>query len=116
MLGINTFDANKECNSERSLTDQSGKKSIDTTPNSLSKIKQIRIENTNEVIIGNLNINSLINTFEQLKGTVLKYIDILVVTEAKLNETFLGSLFLVYSFSKPYRLDQGRYIRRTNFY
>ena len=70
----------------------------------------------NEVIIRNLNINSIINTFEQLKGTVLKYIDILVVTEAKLNVTFLGSLVLIYSFSKPYRLDQGRYIRRTNFY
>ena len=31
----NTLDANKECYSERGLTDQSEKKTIDTTPNSL---------------------------------------------------------------------------------
>ena len=54
-----TLDSNKECYSERSLIDQSGKKSIDTTPNSSSKIKEIQIGNANKVIIGNLNINFL---------------------------------------------------------
>ena len=39
-----------------------------------------------------------------MKETVLKYVDILVVTETKL-ETFLESLFLMDGFSKPYRLD-----------
>ena len=39
----NTLDANKEYYSERSLTDQSEKKSFNTNPNSLSKIKEIRI-------------------------------------------------------------------------
>ena len=90
----NTLEANKECYSEGSLTDQSEKKSINTAPNSLSKIKELRIGNANKVIIGNLNINSIRNKFEQLKETVLKYVDILVVTETKLDETFLGSLFL----------------------
>ena len=46
-----TLDANKECYSERSLTDHSEKKSINKTPNSLSKIKEIRIENANKMII-----------------------------------------------------------------
>ena len=54
-----TLDSNKKCYSERSLIDQSGKKSIDTTPNSSSKIKEIQIGNANKVIIGNLNINYL---------------------------------------------------------
>ena len=61
----NTLDANKECYSERSLTDQSEKKSINTTPNSLRKIKEIRIENANKVIIGNLNINFIRNKFKK---------------------------------------------------
>ena len=60
----------------------------------------------NKVIIGNLNINSIINKFEQLKETVLKYREILV-TEAKLDKTFLESLFLMDGFSKPYRLDRN---------
>ena len=100
-----TLDANKECYSEGSLTDQSEKKSINIAPNSLSKIKELRIGNANKVIIGNLNINSIRNKFDQLKETVLKYIDIVLVTETK---TFLESLFLMDGFSKPYRLDRNK--------
>ena len=72
----NTLDANKECYSERSLTDHSEKKPFTLAPNSFSKIKEIKIGNANKVIIGNLNINSIKNKFEQLKETVLKNIDI----------------------------------------
>ena len=43
--------------------------------------------------IGNLNIHSIRNKFEQLKEAVPKYIDILVVTETKLDETFFGISF-----------------------
>ena len=100
-----TLDANKECYSEGSLTDQSEKKSINIAPNSLSKIKELRFGNANKVIIGNLNINSIRNKFDQLKETVLKYIDIVLVTETK---TFLESLFLMDGFSKPYRLDRNK--------
>ena len=39
---------------------------------------------------------------------MLKYIDILVVTEAKLDETFLKSLFLMDGFSKPHRLYRNK--------
>ena len=75
------------------MTDTSEKKSINTTPDSLRKIKEIRIGNTITLITYNLNINSIRNKFKHLKETVLKYIDILVVTEGKL-ET-LESLFFV---------------------
>ena len=60
------------------------------------------------MIIGNLNISSIRNKFEQLKETVLKYMDILVLTETKLDETFLESLLLMDGFSKPFRLDMIR--------
>ena len=99
----NSLEANKECYSEGSLTDQSEKKSINPAPNSLSKIKELRVGNANEVIIGNLNINSIRNKFEQLKKTVLKYIDILVATETKLDQTFLMD-----GFFKPFRLDRNK--------
>ena len=59
-------------------------------------------------VINNLNINSIRNKFEQLKQTVLKYVDILVVNEAKLDENFLESLFLMNGFSKSYRLDRKK--------
>ena len=46
-----------------------------------------------------------------LKKTVPKYTDILIVTETKLDETFLESLFLMDGFSKPYRLDRNKNTR-----
>ena len=90
------------------MTDQSEKKSIDTTASFLNKIKEIQIGNANKVIIGNLNINTIRNKLEQVKETVLKYIDVLVVTEIKLDETFLESLFLMDGFSKLYKLDRNK--------
>ena len=60
--GQNTLDANEECYSERSLRDQSENKSINTTANSLRKIKEILIENANNVIIGNLRRYDTIKT------------------------------------------------------
>ena len=39
---------------------------------------------------------------------MLKYIDILVVTETKLGETFFESLFLMHLFSRPYRLNRNK--------
>ena len=64
------------------------------------------------MIIGDLNINSIRKKFEQLKETVLKYVDILAITETKLDETFLESLFLMDGFSKPYRLDRTEVVVR----
>ena len=51
---------------------------------------------------------SLPNKFDQLREIVLKYVDNLVVTETKLDDTFLTSQFLVTGFSVPYRLDRNR--------
>ena len=45
--------------------------------------------------MGNLNINSLTDKFYLLKETVLEYIDIVVITETKLDDTFPNAQFLV---------------------
>ena len=76
--------------------------------NSLSKIKNLKLSNANRVIIGILNINSLTNKFEQLKEIVLKYKDILVITETKLVDSFPNAQYLVPGFFKPYCLDRNR--------
>ena len=59
----------------------------------------LRLRNVNKVIIGNLNINSLPNKFNQLREIMLKHVDVLVITETKLYDTFLTSQFLVSGFS-----------------
>ena len=75
---------------------------------SFSKIKKTRIEHINNVIIGNLNINSLPNKFDELKVLVNGMLDILIITETKLDDTFPVSQFHIDGFSKPYRLDRNR--------
>ena len=74
----------------------------------LSTIKNLRLSNVNRVVIGNLNINSLPNKFNQLKELVLKNVDILVLTETMLDDSFPNSQFLVDGFSEPFRIDRNR--------
>ena len=76
--------------------------------NPLLKIKNLRLSNVNRVIIDTLNINSLTNKFDQLKEIVLKYIDILVITKTKLDDTFPNAQFLVPGFSKTFRFYRNR--------
>ena len=73
----------------------------DVFPHCITEIKNLRLRNVNKVIIGNLNINPLPNKFDQLRETVLKYVDVLVITETKLDDTFLTPQFLVAEFSVP---------------
>ena len=74
----------------------------------LSEIKNLRLRNVNKVIISNININSLPNKFEQLKELVIKHIDVLVVTETKIDDSFPTLQFLMKGFAEPFRLDRNR--------
>ena len=59
------------------------------------------------LIIGHLNINSIHNKFEMLSMSVVQYVDILVLSETKLDSTFPSIQFLINGFSVPHRLDQN---------
>ena len=74
----------------------------------LSTIKNLWLSNVNRVVIDNLNINSLPNKFNQLKELILKHVDILVLTETKLDDSFQNSQFSVDGFSEPFRIDRNR--------
>ena len=58
-------------------------------------------------IIGHLNINSIHNKFEMLSMSVVQYVDILVLSETKLDSTYPSIQFLINSFSVPHRLDRN---------
>ena len=80
-----------------------------TSDNFLVDIKDLRQKNINMVIIVNININSLRNKVEQVKVFILKFSDILVITETKLDDSFPTSQFEVEGFCTPLRLDRSRY-------
>ena len=62
----------------------------------------------NHLIIGNLNINSPRNKFEDLKILVKGKIYIIDITESKLDHTFPDSSFRVSGYNKPFRKDRNR--------
>ena len=50
-----------------------------------------KLPNNLRLRIFNLNINYLPNKSDQLREIVLKYVDVLVITKTKLDDTFPGS-------------------------
>ena len=71
-------------------------------------LSSLKLRNHNKLIIGNLNINSLPNKFDQLKLIIQDKIDILILTETKLDTNFQTSEFCIEGYSKPYRRDMNR--------
>ena len=72
----------------------------------IREVKYLRNKNPYRVITGHININSIRNKFESLVKYVGNNIDILMVSQTKIDDAFLESQFLVEGFSTPCRLDQ----------
>ena len=70
-------------------------------------LKSLKLKNTNNIIIGHLNINSIRNKFESLKYIINNNVDILLISETKLNDTYPGSQFFIDGFHPPYRKDRN---------
>ena len=60
----------------------------------------------NRPIIAQLNINSIRNKFKFLEKDICANLDILLISETKLDDSFPSAQFLLDGFSKPYRLDR----------
>ena len=58
-------------------------------------------------IIAQININSIRNKFETLASLVVYDINILIISEAKIDESFPLSQFMIDDFSMPYRRDRN---------
>ena len=57
------------------------------------------MRNHNRIIIGNLNLNSINNKFHALKTIITGNIDIFVIIETKLDETFEIAQFCIEGFN-----------------
>ena len=70
-------------------------------------LKDIRIGNMSKLIFGHLNINSLRNKFDLFSEQVKGSIDILMVSETKLDDSFPEAQFLIEAFHSPFRFDRN---------
>ena len=68
--------------------------------------------NHNRLIFSTLNANSIPNKLDDIRITIADFVDILVITESKLDQSFPESQFFINRFSKPFRKDRNRHIGR----
>ena len=61
----------------------------------------------NRIIIGLLNVNSLRNKFETLQGQINGNVDVILISETEIDNSFPNGQFLIKGYSAPYRI--GRY-------
>ena len=72
-------------------------------------LKQLRLKNIGNVIIAHQNINSLSKRFHELVPLIDNNVDILVLSETKLDGTFPENQFSLNGFKKPYRKDRNKF-------
>ena len=70
-------------------------------------LENLRGKNKNRPIIAQLNINSLRNKFGFLSSQITKYIDIRLLSETKLDDSFPKAQFSLSGYSKLYKLDRS---------
>ena len=79
----------------------------------MEHLNKLRLKNIYKFVIffykSFLNINSLFNKLDQLKLIIKNKVDILVITETKLDSSFPDSQFLIDDFRQPHRLDKNKH-------
>ena len=109
----NNYESN-ECLDNNQVGHENFSCSTDTNDTSLSEdespyriLQEIKKKNVGRIIIGHLNINSIRNKFESLKSIVQGKIDVLIISETKIDESFPLSQFSMDGFCTPFRLDRN---------
>ena len=73
-----------------------------------SSLQTIRKDNLNKLIFAHLNINSIRNKFDSLADIIKDNIDILMISETKVDDSFLDGQFFLDGFGTPFRLDRNK--------
>ena len=87
--------------------------SFSLTPNEIKKDEpglipnELATKNNDRLIIGHLNINFIENKFEALASLVKDKLDIIMVSETKIDKSFPESQFIIVGYSKPFRRDRN---------
>ena len=74
-------------------------------------MKAFRVRNINRIIIVDINVNSIRNKIYLLSEGVRGNIDILMVLETKMDDTFLTSKFIISGFSTSFTFDRTDKVR-----
>ena len=71
-------------------------------------LNSIRVKNINNIIVAYLNINTFKNNYDFLKTLVSENIDVMIIGETKLDDSFPMSQFFIEGFAEPFRLHRDK--------
>ena len=71
-------------------------------------LTKLKISNKERIILGHLNINHLQNKFEPLVSLVKDKLDLFLLTETKIDQSFTTAQFIIEGYSKPFRRDRNK--------
>ena len=63
-----------------------------------------------KIIFAHLHINVIMNKFDQLSDMIKGHIYVLMISESKLDNSFLGGQFLIEGYVAPFRLDRNKLV------
>ena len=72
-------------------------------------MRDMRIKNINRLIIGHLTVNKIDIKFESLKNIIQGNLDMFVLSETKLDDSYPTHEFNVESYHLPFRHDRNAY-------
>ena len=75
----------------------------------ISLLNHLRTKQPDRVIIAHLNINSIRNKFNMISEFIRGNIDIILLSETKIDTSFPTSQFLIPGFSSPFRMNRTSY-------
>ena len=93
--------------SQNKLLSQSIDSDEEYTDDPADILNKIKVKHLTRLICGQLNINSIRNKFDLLKMQIKGNIDILVITESKLDRSFPSQLFFFEGYAMPYQIDRN---------
>ena len=69
-------------------------------------MREIRLRNPRKITVGHLNINSIPNKFDGIMNMVEGNLDIFLISETKINNSFPDAQFFYEGYSQPHRRDR----------
>ena len=102
---LSITDVNK--NSVTSKPLNNSKSLLSDQKNLGSNLHKVRTENPSRIIFRQISINSVRNKFDLLMNIIKNEIDILMISETKIDNNFPISQFTMTGYSIPFRLDRA---------
>ena len=73
----------------------------------LLKMKRLRLQNTKKIFMGHLNINSIPNKFDGIMDVIKEKLDIFLISETKIDDSFPEAQFFYNGYSLPHRRNRA---------